>query len=187
MYKHASKYMNVVTVDVAHRSEHIVFPFSLVVLVKPRAWSIYRQLFCHWGASPDPEHILAGCSDTGMISLLFSALEVKKKCCVPTHSLCLRQLIFSVGDWIYSLDSLGEYYKLSYGPFPLLPLQILWQAPHWVSQLDLNLPWTGNTHAQPPVSLGLQGDCVGLFQFVHHCSVQCYDVAKNKTVAASWM
>lgn len=39
--------MNVVTVDVAHRYEHIVFPFSLVVLVKPRAWSIYRQVFCY--------------------------------------------------------------------------------------------------------------------------------------------
>lgn len=88
MYKHASKYMNVVTVDVAHRYEHSVFPFSLVVLVKPRAWSIYRQVFCHWGASPDPdateEHLqtlntfLPGAQIQGWLAYSFQLLKLKR-------------------------------------------------------------------------------------------------------------
>lgn len=131
----------------------------------------------------------------------FQLLKFKKKCCVPTHSLCLGQLIFSAGDWIYSLHSLGECYKLSYILFPC-PLwkfcgKCLTEFPSW---LEFALSWWWSSTA-PGVagitvlyhqawrseSFKYKGDCVGLFQFVHHCSVQCCDVSKNKTVAVSWM
>lgn len=184
-----------------HRYEHIVFPFSLVVLVKPRAWSIYRQVFCHLRALPDPEHIFARCQMQEWFAYSFQHFKLKKKkCCVLTHSLCLRQLIFSAGDWIYSLHSLSEYYKLSYILFPC-PLwkfcgKRLTEFPSWTwicleLVMLLHSPWGRWDHSSVPAGLAFRKLQVWRwlcgFQFVHHCSVQCYDVAKNKTVAASWM